>query len=348
MTRPSYNCLHEFGAAMLGPMLCKYVEDLRQHSDSHTPVCLAREGWLIHQLLDSLQAQQLISLPQQAVYLKVSRTLLFRALLGEAELWPIALKNSYQGTVSSLLQQRFGLQGHEFQAFIPVKILDQAVSLPKDAGKIAGVLHKYSIKLKEQVAETRSAFTAYLDKLGLTHGKPPLFLDVGYSGTIQKLLTLLLKRDTSGLYFVTIESGTKSVGEFKANIDGTLKNNVKWREGCMLLDRSLFIECLMTAPHGQVIDIRQNQNGSFQFFYGQKAATQTYFQDLQIIHAGAIDAVSHALRHNITYTSDEIAEMYDVFSQSRHALPQEVHHLFSADDEICGNGLVNPIDLFAI
>ncbi|MEW6133720.1 MAG: HAD family hydrolase [Pseudomonadota bacterium] len=348
MPHPTYLTCREFGAAFLTPMLTRYVRALAGQPGPFVPVCLAREGWLLQQLLERLQRERLIELEHPPVYLQVSRTLLFRTFLGERELWPLALKGKYEGSAANLLSGRFGFQPYEYEQVLPQKLLKQEVKLPDDLDELADELGRYSAELMPLVEPTYSGFRAYLDSLGLAGGATPMLLDVGYAGTIQQLLTRLLQRDTRGLYFIASNPGLTEVAGHGAHMQGVLKEGVSMGDGYHMLDRSLFMECLLTAPHGQVVDIRQEQDKGFRFYYGRKAGTQRHFQDLEAAHHGAIDGVVHALRHDIDYTVAEIEQLYQAFLGTRNALPPGIWHLFSADDDISGNGVVNPLDLFGI
>ncbi|WP_019936146.1 hypothetical protein [Oceanimonas smirnovii] len=348
MHNPAYTACKEFGYTFLAPMLTHYVRALNNKVNNHIPVCLAREGWLFKQLLNELAKNNLINTSIPPVYLKVSRTLLFRALLGHPEILPVALKSNYQGSITSLLNSRFGLQLFEIEQILSKSEMDITVNLPDDIEEVTSFFTLHSKKLKELSYPTLKSVKNYFNSLGLKSDSQPLLLDVGYSGTIQKLITLILQRDTSGFYFIATNPGITRVGNSNASMQGVLKENVALGDGYHLLDRSLFIECLLTAPHGQVVDIRENSDGSFQFFYGRRAGTQRQFQDLQAVHEGALEGVVFALKNNISYSVTEIENLYHAFLKSRNAIPQALWHLFSADDDISGNGIVNPLDLFGI
>ncbi|MFH7587936.1 hypothetical protein [Oceanimonas smirnovii] len=348
MHNPTYLACKEFGYNFLAPMLSRYISALDEKKGNYLPVCLAREGWLLKQIIHDLQKNNLINLPHPPVYLKVSRTLLFRALLGHASLFSIALKNSYEGNLSSLFNSRFGLQNYEIEKIIPKPMLKMPVSLPEDTNSLIDLLTPYLSKFEALAAPTLNSVRNYFKSVGISDAAEPLLLDVGYSGTIQKLITLILERDTSGFYFIATKPGVSKVGSNNVSMQGVLKENVALGDGYHLLDRSLFIECLLTAPHGQVADIREQSDGSFQFIYGRKAATQRQFQNLNAVHEGALDGVIYSLKNNIQYTTEEIEDLYYTFLKSRNAIPHTLWHLFSADDDISGNGIVNPLDLFGI
>lgn len=347
--KETYTALKEFGASFLGPSLTTYVRAVEQHAEGKLPVCLAREGWLIHKLLAHLSKERLIQLEHEPVYLKLSRTLLFRAMLGQGLTYSVAMKMEFQGTLLDLLMKRFGLQMHEVFACIPSEVLSFGVSLPDNADEVREWLKPHDERLRKQVEPTCQALENYFWSQGLGEGNPvPLMLDVGYSGSIQKLCTRFLGRNTEGLYYIATKPGKQLIGDNTAQLSGVFREGVNWQENYTMLERSLLLECMMTAPHGQVVDIRQVQNSEFVFFYGREASSQRYYQNLQAVLEGAIEAVTEALRNDVTYTKEEVEALFEVFSTRPGAIPQAAWHLFTADDDITGNGMVTPLQIFGI
>ncbi|WP_417329142.1 hypothetical protein [Halomonas cupida] len=345
--KETYTALREFGAAFLGPALTMYARAVEENGSGRLPVCLAREGWLIHKLLTRLESEGLVEFDHSPIYLKVSRTLLFRAMVGEPDIWPLAMKGSFSGSVLELLMKRFGFQMHEVFACLPPELLNFTLQLPEDAEKVSEWLEPHAERLNEQVKYTRLALKEYFSRSGLyDRDLMPLMLDLGYSGTIQKLCTKLLERDTDGLYFIATQAGKTEVNGHTATLKGVFREGVEWKEGYTMLERSLYFECLMTAPHGQVVDILETNDGNLIFSHGREASSQRYYQDLEAILDGAIDAVVDAMHKDIFYTTKEVEDLFEVFSTRPGALPQASWHLFTADDDISGNGMVNPLQIF--
>ncbi|MCE3025970.1 hypothetical protein [Salinicola sp. DM10] len=341
--------LHDFGSTFLGPALHCYAESIEAEAEGHLPVCLAREGWCFYRLLQRLERASLISLPHAPIYLRVSRTLLFRAMLGDPAIMPMALGNDFSGSVLDLMRKRFGLQLHEIFSTLPIELLRFTCELPRDQALVQQWLAPHLAGLARLVEPTREALRAYLTQCGLDDpDKRPLMLDLGYSGTIQKVLTHVLGRDTSGLYFIATKPGDAAVGTHHAHLKGVFHEGVGWRNGCVMLDRSLLFESLLTAPHGQMVDIRQKHDGGFEYFYGREAATQRHFQDLKMVFDGAIDHVIDCRRHGVSYTRRDVQDLYEVFATRPNCIPHDVWHLFSVDDDITGNGIINPMQMFAI
>lgn len=349
--KSGYYALHQFGSVFLGPAFNSYlraVHNTVSTEETKIPVCLAREGWSIHRLLSRTVNIFEVPLPQP-VYLKVSRTILFKALLGDEIIYSFALKDDFNGSFLSLLMKRFGLTFDEvFQRFSP-DVFSTVVSLPSDREKIEGLLHGVEASLRDLVAPTRAALFNYLESEGLNQANvTAVMLDLGYSGTIQKLITHLLKKDTEGLYFIASKSGKTDVGNNSANMSGVFFNDVSWGEDCTMLERSLFFESLMTAPHGQVVDIREMADGHFEFLYGRETSTQHYFQDLKAVIDGGISAAKEGVQNGVKYTPEEVSALYTVFAKTPGAIPAAVSHLFNVEDDFSGNGIVDAKQMFRI
>ncbi|GAB7527807.1 hypothetical protein PS3A_02130 [Pseudomonas sp. 3A(2025)] len=344
----SHRALYEFGYSFFSPIFNHYVRRITEYTGEYRAVCLAREGWVFFKLLTHLQDRNLIQLQHAPLYLKVSRTLLFRSQLGNPYVWDAALKGIFEGSVLSLLMKRFGLQQHELTEWLPAELLSLDISLPDDKDTFMQWMAPHNERLQACVTPTRTAVSTYFEREGLLQGPSPLMLDLGYAGTIQKLITRMIERDTSGLYFIANEAGDAQVGKHTAHLRGVFKENVKWSEGYLMLERSLLLETLMTAPHGQVIDIRLNTNGALDFFYGRMAAPQRYRQDLDAIMEGALDGVEEGLRLNINYSVKDIESIYAGFALTPSAIPREVFHIFDIDDDFSGNGVLNPTTLFGL
>ncbi len=329
-------------------MFNHYVRKITEHATTHRAVCLAREGWVFFKLLNRLQDQNLIKLQYAPLYLRVSRTLLFRSQLGNPSVLDVALKGLFKGSVLNLLMKRFGFQQHEAYKLLPMDLLTLEVSLPEDKDQLIQLMAPHNERLWAHVEPTRTAVATYFEREELTQGPSSLMLDLGYAGTIQKLITCMIGRNTSGLYFIANEAGDFSIGKQIAHMRGVFKENIKWAEGYLMLERSLLLETLMTAPHGQVIDIRLASNGELDFFYGRMAAPQRYYQDLDAIMQGAIDGVEEGFRLNIEYSAEEIEAIYAGYALTPSAIPREVFHIFNIDDDFSGNGVINPTALFGL
>ncbi|NIX94430.1 HAD family hydrolase [Pseudomonas fulva] len=345
----SHKALYEFGYGFLGPILNYYIREIQKRNCSHMPVCLAREGWIIYNILDKLRSKGLADFKATPIYLKVSRTVLFRSQLGNPSIVELGLMSKFSGSVLELLLRRFGLQLHEAYSLLPVELLDFKVNLPEDMDAVATWFEPHNERMHAYVKPTRDALMYYFESEGLTKAYPTaLFLDLGYAGTIQKIITSMIGQNSEGLYFITTASGEHKVGPLKASMTGVFKENVQWSTGYLMLERSLLLESLMTSPDGQLVDVRLGLNNDLQFFHGRLATPQKNYQDLQTIFDGATNAVIEGYELGLTYTLEELEVLFAAYATSPSAIPSEAFHLFNIDDDFSGNGVINPTQLFGL
>ncbi|GGO63575.1 HAD family hydrolase [Bowmanella pacifica] len=345
--------LRDFGFNFLGPICSEYLHALEQVCRSEPPqriVFLAREGYFFERVYQDLVASGLLpSYP--ACYLNVSRTFLFRISIADPYTWQWSLYHKFKGTLADLLVGRFGFTLSQLVQLFSEKELADIYELPAQGGELEVVLSEHLAALKSMVQDSRNAYIDYLQSLGVVGDDVPLMVDVGYSGTIQKLLTRLLQCPTRGLYFITTQDGTHDIDGYPADIRSVFKTGVRMGDGYLMLDRSLFLESLLTAPNGQFVELgRMSElaDPRFHFFYGRQARTQSHFHDLQEVFAGAQEAIEHFFRHQVRFSVEEIESMYEQYVTKRNLLPRAVCPLFDVDDVISGNGNVNPLQLFGV
>lgn len=343
--------LREFGYIFLGPIIATYVTEVNKQLRQITPqknikvFHLAREGYVFEQAFDIINKGDVSS-----SYLNVSRTFLFRITCHIEDSWKYSVKHSYKGTLSDFFKSRFAFTQENVEHFLDSAELEKTVSLPEDFEYVCRILKANQESIRRITTPTREVYLSYLHSVGFTDSAvTPVVLDVGYSGTIQKLLTLLLKKDTSGIYMITTKSGQIMVNDNVASVDHVFKTNVEMGGGYMMLDRSMFLESLLTAPNGQFVDIIKDlNNDAYHFCFGKQTYTQENFTDLSMVHDGALSCVEDCIKHNIHYTVKDIEELFETFVTHRNLLPRATWPLFVLDDAISGEGNLNPLRFFGL
>ena len=346
--------LKDFGYNFLGPICSEYFHSLLARCNELKPSSigfLAREGYLFERLYQQLSAKNLIEQPLPYSYLLASRTFLFRICVADPLTWQWSLQHKFYGSLGQLLLGRFGFTQQQVESLFTQSELTVKWQLPIERKTLE--LHFVSKvgALDNVVKESRIAYLDYLRSLGITSSSKPLLCDVGYSGTIQKLLTRLLGIDTYGAYFITTEQGDYAIGDNTASMFTAFKDKVSMGDGYIMLDRSLFLEALLTSPKGQFLDIVKTSDACenpFSFAYGREAFAQRNMQKLDKVFEGATEAVCHAFEHNIRYSIEEIEMLYENFACQRSLLPKASWPLFDVDDVISGNGNVDPMRLFGL
>jgi hypothetical protein len=349
----SSTSLREFGYNFLGPICSEYFHTLMSVSEKVQPDFigfLAREGYLFERIYQALLGRKLVrEFPH--VYLLASRTFLFRISIADPYSWQWSLVHKFYGSLEKLLMGRFGFTLGQIETVFSQSELSAKWLLPFEQETLEIHFSRKRHALNELVKSSQIAYLDYLNSLGINEGSIPLLSDVGYSGTIQKLLTRLLKINTYGVYFITTEQGQYRLEDNTATMFTTFKDKVKMGDGYTMLDRSLFLECLLTSPNGQFVDISKASEYSilpFEFSYGRQAFAQRNFHNLSAVFDGAIEAVCDAFSHKVRYSIEEIEMLYEQYATKRNMFPKAAWPLFDVDDAISGNGNVDPLRLFGL
>ena len=341
--------LEEFGYNFLGPILSKYTQEVykkvRSMEGDVKVFHLAREGYALQQAFNILNVDDI-----PTSYLYVSRTFLFRILSDVEESWEFSVKHSYEGNLGDFFHARYAFTSEQIDKILSEDELDKKICLPQDFEFVCGILSSKRIEISNIVSQTRDVYLEYLEAVGFSSkDRIPVVLDVGYSGTIQKLLTMLVNKNTHGIYMLTTKSYDHKFSSGVAHIDHVFKTNVKMGGGYKLLDRSMFLEALLTSPDGQFIDILKGMDSkSYHYCFGKRTYTQDNYGDLSVLIKGALDCVRDNEESQISFSVVEIEDIYDSYVSQRNLLPRAAWPLFVLDDAISGEGNLNPLDFFGL
>ncbi|WP_196137738.1 HAD family hydrolase [Aliikangiella sp. G2MR2-5] len=344
--------LEEFGYNFLGPILSEYFFRVFENLEKeHEIFCLAREGYFFKKIIDQLKSEELIDEKVKAKYLTVSRAALFRFCVADANTWAYSLSPKFKGSFSSLLHFRYAISEQDVNAIVSAQDQEVEIVLPDDMFIAEELLRKYQAQFQEVVKKSLNAYKSYLEDIGFMGSNSPVVLDIGYSGTIQKLLCHMTSKDISGFYFIASKPGVHAIGDCKATMKGLFHEGIKIGDGHIMLDRSLFIESLLTAPNGQLIDVEFNHlpdGEKYNFYYGAQASTQKNFFLLESVMKGAIKAVIENFRFNVRFNAQELDHIFEPYVTKPLVMPGGVKHLFEIDDAISGNGNISSKQLFKI
>lgn len=347
-----------FGSTFLGPVLSFFSKKLTQHQSQNAPLYfLAREGYWLQQAYQHylLGAGK----QQQSYYLLASRAFLFKLLLSDERSYEYSLKGDFTGTFYNLMRTRFLLSDSEIKAIFSDEVINTHIELKNDKGDVVKILSESANAVNAIIEPTKQAYLAYLASINVTSQQTLHLVDLGYSGTIQSLLGILLNKNTHGHYLIASNPGKHVIEGNTAVMQGYLKEDVKMGEGYLALDRSMFLESLLTAPFGQFRDIRFNAFNSqsnvqsnslkqFDFYYGRKVASQRYFHILEQVLAGALKFCEHTAINNIEFTVDEVEALLNSYLSKPNMIPHAVRHIFYIDDDVTGNGTVNALQFFGL
>lgn len=341
--------LHHLGSTLLSPSLSFLSQQVSQSVPKDNKVFfLAREGYWLQQAYQTYSAAK--EEVDNSQYLLVSRAFLFKVGLSNPESYPISLKGEFKGTLYDLMRARFMLSNLSINEVFTEEEQKQTVELPTDISMVSLYLESRLEKLTQVTEETRSTYFTYLTGIGFFEQETIHMVDLGYSGTIQKLITMLFNKNTVGHYLIASNPGSSICNGHSMEMIGYLKEGVKLTEGYLPLDRSMFWESLLTAPVGQFQDIRPSllPDREFDYYYGRKVATQHNFHLLEQICEGALETLRCHAENDITFTKEEVELLYTSFVTKNGMLPKSSWPLFSIDDDISSYGTVEPLAFFGL
>jgi len=347
--------IKEFGQNFFGPLLSQYLKSVTQSAaTSDRFYCLAREGHFIEKAVNELKKNNLIDTTNEFTYLTVSRVFLFKILLGTPESWQYSLSPKYEGDLQGLLVNRFNLSSKVIESLLNEDERTTQIELPLDIDVVKTIFIQHINELTQLVELSKNTYLDYLTEKGFFKlNQTNVVLDIGYSGTIQKLLSLLTSKDTKGIYFIASKPGKHAVASNNVEMKGVFKEGVKLGDGHIMLDRSLFLESLLTAPNAQFVDLRANPlhdstQEKYQFLYGIRANTQKHFYLLDELMSGAIEHVIHCFKFDIEYSTQELDNLYEQHVTKPNMIPHSIRHLFEIDDAISGNATISYQQLFQL
>ncbi|WP_264874446.1 hypothetical protein [Vibrio agarivorans] len=341
--------LQHLGAVFLSPVLTYFNQHLVENRPQGRPLFfLAREGhWLERSYTQYCSAKG-----EQADtrYMLVSRAFLFKIGLLKPETYAYSLNFKFSGSMYELLRTRFMLSDVKIKDVFSEKEQKQKLLLPADLKKVSATLKSKIEALTPVISRSSDAYQVYLESLGFFDQQSVDVVDVGYGGTIQTLLSLIFKVDTVGHYLIASKPGEKRIGDNTAVMKGYLKEGVKLGGGYLPLDRSMFLEGLLTAPVGQFQDIRLSSlpTRTFDYYYGRKIATQHHFHLIEAICKGAFEQMDYFVANDIEFSNQEVEALYSAYVMKKGMLPRDSWPLFEIDDDIANEGTVNGIDFFGL
>lgn len=341
--------LKEFGYNFLGPILGSFTSNVYRQlkkQPKSTVYHLAREGYALKKAFDIHSESK----NYDSHYLYASRTFLFRITLDLKESWELSVNHSFEGTLKDFFIARYAFSSEEVDEILKDVEGVSKVKLPADNKIIFEILEQKKALISSLVENSRKCYLQYLDKINFT-GKEtlPVVLDIGYSGTIQKLLALLANKHVEGIYMVTTRSGRGRIGNATYHISHCFKTSVKMGSGYILLDRSMFLESLLTAPDGQFVDILPGvEQDKFNFCFGKRNHNQENFYKLDYLLSGALQCISDMQINNVEFSTEEIEKLFEMYVTHRNLLPRASWPLFILDDAISGQGDLNPLDFFGL
>lgn len=201
------------GYAALGPMLSGYMLWLG-HQAKRDGISrlffLSREGWLLQQIYEALNANAKDAVPSTYLYAS-RRATRVASLRTRGDVMGLAGQPFESGVqVDVLMRDRFGISSDQITPSAwkvcgytgPNEKLN---SSPEGRIKFSALCLHVVDNILESAEIERAGYMAYLNKLNLCEEERPAIVDIGWQANMQGALGNLLGRSLDGYYYATLQ-----------------------------------------------------------------------------------------------------------------------------------------------
>jgi hypothetical protein len=215
------------------------------------------------------------------------------------------------------------------------------VSLPEQTDAVMELLDNHIDQLLEKSKTECEYYNRYAQSILCEDAKlRPVVIDLGYSGTIQYYLSLVLNRKIDGFYLYTeprkkpLKLGCSCQSLFSKETDSL---------GQAIMDHSLYLESILQAPHGQVLGFKKDETAPYGIsvlYREEEMPPREIFTMQQAILEYATEHAEFekTLGFPVDLDPELAIRSFTGLMQSK-ILPWEVLSIFSVEDFFCGNGI---------
>lgn len=343
--------LRTFGYWYFGPILLAYVNWVATRAVAEgvdALYFLARDGDILIRIYEQLRKYR--PLPE-GVYLEVSRRSIGVPFIRRREQLDKLLQPEYPGgSLSELLRIRLGI---DITRHPEINVRDfgfagihSAVFIPADLPKVKQLCYHLYQRLPEHFAAEATNATAYLRSMGLFDAGKKAVVDIGYSGTLQRILNEVgLEEPVHGYYMVLYRifdalmknPAVSAEGLFGDRIDPYLKE--------LSIDRySLFYEMVLSSTRGPV----ECYNADGRPVYAAVGEEERYkLLKLPEIHAGIMEYcrdVLGLLEDSSLIRWDDtnfLLKPFQWFLEHPSQADLDMLADYTLDDHYCGQGVLS-------
>lgn len=263
--------LEELGYIFFGPLVFNYFYWLKDEiNDGDLILFNSREGYFLNEIYQHFKLKY--NLPK-SVYFKTSRKLSSVASFKtESDIYESFKLHRYNGTLSDLMIDRFGLEIEKNKL-----IVDTSIEIPNLTNFIDDILN-YSYQI-------RSEYKLYVNNL-ISNSKKIYMIDSGYQGSTQYYLEKTFDLKFNGRYMT-----------YKGNLNLSNTKGFYDFEKCNFKNNIIFFESVFTDKVGTYCGIK---NGKF--INEINSENQKYFLDKLKIVNGITNYISDIFDLNLEFS----------------------------------------------
>ncbi|OZB59461.1 MAG: hypothetical protein B7X39_11610 [Lysobacterales bacterium 14-68-21] len=201
----------------------------------------------------------------------------------------------FKGDFETLVRARLG----EALGGVVLRELSQAVKkarveLPAVKREVCATVSKVYERIQAHARDARGTYLEYWSSFHLQGASA--VVDVGFNGTIQKLLMELTNERLHGYYFATTERASEhsSKGVFAKGYYGDALNERDTEN--VMLRYNLLLESVLTAPSGQFQGFARASGDALSPVYRTDGISQREFHVLDQCHSGILAYIKDVLK----------------------------------------------------
>ncbi|NHO31415.1 rhamnan synthesis F family protein [Acetobacter fallax] len=334
------------GHILFGPLLLAFMAQLITHPATQRIekfLFVSREGYFLSRLYKDLRETYDLPIPDALHFHCSRRVAISAAQVTHFDPDILAISgDGFRGSMARLLTARLGV---EIAAHSPLHDID--VALPEDRDTVRNLTILLKDDILAQARISREALIAYARACGLTPGTDTKtrhgIVDVGYGATIQRHMQTTLNLPLTGFYMAAEtqcaaaeHSGGTAFGLLASGPDAETFRR----------QHGLFVEAVLTAPHGQTIGYDTGVTPPRPVFARDSRTTQD-FTTLETLFSGISSYCHDIIRsygpevlHSLQAVTPASTALLTALSENRLTLAPEIMKALSVEDEFCGRGQI--------
>lgn len=344
--------LRTFGYWYFGPILLAFVAWVANRGAIEgvdTLYFLARDGDVLVRIYELLQRYSRRPLPA-GVYLEVSRRSVGVPFVERREQLDRLLQPEYAGgPLSDLLSIRLGFDLGKHPEVNVREFgfagIDSAVFIPADLHKVKQLCYLLYERYPEHFLFERDRAVGYLRQMGLFDDGKKSVVDIGYSGTLQRILNEAgLEQPVHGYYMVLYKSFDALMKDPLVSAKGLFGDRIDPYRKELTIDRySLFYEMVLSSTCGPV---ERYDNDYRPVYAGVSEEEREKLVKLPEIHAGILEYcrdVLGLLEDASLVRWEDTAFLLKPFQWFLELPSQDDVDMlagYSIDDHYCGQGVL--------
>ncbi len=170
-------------------------------------------------------------------------------------------------------------------------------------------------------------------------------MDIGYNGTIQRILQKIIEQPLHGFYLGSFRDANEVEQERGRAFGYFVEGIAPFSTTVPVVKHSLLLEAFLSAPHGQVLGFKHSPEG-LQVQFKDDVRSQTDLDVLRELQAGAIaycDELITAYGPPILDLECDMATLQvplKLLAERDIQVPVAVNRALSVEDEFTGSGTI--------